>query len=429
MKLSLRLAVAIFIFAAFIGIASLYLRFYMTPKTHGIILFVANGYDISLINRARLQAAKKGQTLNMDKLRQIALLTTRGLNENVADDAASATALASGELSLNGFVGYNSIGQRLDTLIYAAQRSGRLTGLVTTNSLTSTTATAFYSTKRGDPDDPYRNTAELIDSSNIDVILGGGKNYFMPVSVKNPKGRTDRRNLIDDADRKGYEVIMTRRALEAVPRWPQRRVLGLFSDESFIFSSLTQGTMNQPSLADLTRRAIELMDLHIGGYFLVIEHGLIENAARRNLTELALNEVSALDQAIQVAINYAGKKSIVLCTSNFSLGALDIRRSQIIESTPASEDIAYDWLSGPGGQPAKLSSQAAGSRITNIYDLHLKRLLHDSILLTPQPAIHYSDVAEITSSPSWLATRGFGEESFSGFLNSTSIYNLILKLF
>ncbi len=425
MKTSIRFILVILIFAAFIGIASLYLRFYVTPKAHGIILFIANGYDISLINRARLEAAKKGQVLHMDRLNQVAFLTTRGLNKNVADDAASATALASGELSPNGYVGYNSIGKRLNTLIYAAQRAGRLTGLITTNALTATTPTAFYSTKRNDPDDVYHNAAELIDTSKIDLILGGGSSHFTPATVKNPEGRLDRRNLIGEAERRGYEVVMTRKSLEEVPRWPQRKVLGLFASGSFIYTTLTQGTMDQPSLADLTRRGIELLDLHLGGYLLIIDHGLIENAARRNLTQLALNEVSALDEAIRVAIAYAGKKSIILCTSNFSLGSLDIRRSEIIESTTESEDITYDWLSGPGGQSSKPTAKAT----PNIYELYQKRLSHDPSLLIPKPAIHYSEEAEIISRPSWLACRGFGEERFRGFLDSTSIYNLILKLY
>ncbi|MCS7063425.1 MAG: alkaline phosphatase [Methylacidiphilales bacterium] len=427
MKTSVRFLLVALVFAIFVAIGSLYMRFYVAPKTHGIILFIANGYDISLINRARLQAAKKGQSLHMDRLHQVALLTTRGLNENVADDAASATALASGELSPNSIVGYNSLGRRLDTLIYAAQRAGRLTGLVTTNELTANTPTAFYSTKSKDPESAYQAAAELIDTSNIDIILGGGKAYFTPASVKNPYGRLDRRDLISEADKRGYEIVMTRKALEAIPRWPQRRVFGLFADHAFIYSSLTQGTMDQPSLADLTRRAIELMDLHLGGYFLVIDHGLIENASRRNLTQLALNEIAALDEAIRVAIAYAGRKSLILCTSNFSLGSLDVRRSQLIESTPPTEDITYDWLSGPGG---KLSSPHPSSPATTLQDLYLRiQSPNDLALLTPQPAIHYSDEAEITSRPSWIASRGFGEDYFRGFLDATEIYNLIVRLY
>jgi alkaline phosphatase len=427
MKTYIRFILVILILGAFAGISSLYLRFYVTPKAHGIILFIANAYDISLINRARLQASKKGQRLHMDRLHQVALLTTIGLNDNVADEAASATALASGELSPNGYVGYNSLGKRLNTLIYAAQKAGRLTGLITTNMLTATTPTAFYSTKRGDPNDVYRNAMELIDSSKIDLILGGGASHFLPATVKNPMGRLDRRNLIQVAERKGYEIVLTQKSLEEVPRWPPRKVLGLFASESFVYTSLAKGTMTQPSLADLTRRGIELLDLHIGGYFLVIDHGLIENAARRNLTQLALNEIAALDEAIRIAINYGGKKSIVLCTSGFSLGALDVRKNQINGFTAENENISYDWLTGPG---ARATSKAPKYNLSaGIFDLYQRHFRHEPLLLTPQPAIHYSSEAEVISSPSWLAVRGFGEENFHGFLNSTSIYNLILRLF
>lgn len=410
----------LFVFGSF---AWVYYRSYVKKRSHGIILFVANGLDLQTLNLARQQAAARGQPLRLELLSHYAFLDVQGLNDLVPDEGAAATALASGVRVKNGLVGCNARGQRLDTLMYAAQRAGRATGLVTTSSVTKPTNVSFYGYIYNNEGADYRNAAELIDTSHIDVILGGGAQYFTPAHVLNEKGRSDNRDLFADAARRGYAVIHTPEELNQIPAWHTRELFGLFAPDQFFYSALKRGSASQPSLADMTRRAIQCLQYNLNGYFLVVEHGLIENAARNNFTQLASNETAALDEAVRTAIDYAGSDTLVMVTNNFGLGALDSTGGDlnvIIGAKPP-----YQWLTGPGGTPAttedrlwlkqQLSSGAYGSDRNG--------------LLTPAPATRFARHSEITTSPAWIAARGFGSSRFEGCFPNTDFFRILVDQF
>ena len=165
---------------------------------------------------------------------------------------------------------------------------------------------AFYSSIKGAPD-PYRNATELI-YSKIDVILGGGEQYFTPANATNEYGRTDGQDLLKAATDQGYTVIHTRDELNNFDTWLTPKVLGLFADDQFYFSSLRPENRRQPSLADMTRIAVAGLNKSVNGYFLVVEHDLVARAAEQNFGKLALNEVAEVDEAIQIAVQYAGPR-------------------------------------------------------------------------------------------------------------------------
>ncbi len=139
------------------------------------------------------------------------------------DEGADATALACGQRVENGFVAVNHSSEPLRSLIYAAEKAQRATGLVTTSSLVQPTPVAFYSTIKGTPD-PYRNASELV-YSGIDVVLGGGEQYFTPANATNEWGRRDGHDLIDEAKTSGYTVIRTRDELNNVSTWSHAQAL------------------------------------------------------------------------------------------------------------------------------------------------------------------------------------------------------------
>ena len=228
----------LFVLTLFGGFAYLYVNTFVIKHQHAVILFVVNGLDLNTLNQARQQlgrsplhsdpddpaigdarrrAAYRSERLNLDSFWNIALLSLQEPGQPVPDEGANATAIACGQRVENGFVAFNSRNEALRSLIYAAERSQRATGLVTTSSLVQPTPVAFYSTINGTPD-PYRNAKDLI-YSGIDIILGGGEQFFTPASATNEWGRPDGRNLVDEAKKAGYEVLRTRDELNNVPTW------------------------------------------------------------------------------------------------------------------------------------------------------------------------------------------------------------------
>jgi len=189
---------AIFVLIVFAALAHYYNRGFVHQRAHGVILMVANGLDQEILNQARLKAAARGQKLFLDHLpslggnpAQTAFLTVQGLDTLVPDEAAAATMLSTGVKVRNGYTAITPQGQRLDSLMYRAQSWGRGTGIVTTGEVTMPTPVSFYGYISGNESAEFRNAGELVDSSKVDVILGGGGRYFRPVHPLNEGGRLD----------------------------------------------------------------------------------------------------------------------------------------------------------------------------------------------------------------------------------------------
>ncbi len=439
------LALLLILFFGLIGV--FYVRTFVAHRADGIILIVANGLDSSLLNKARHEAAARGQTLNIDTLPEVAIVDVQGLEQPVPDEASASTALACGRRVRNGLVGVTADATHLDSLIYAAQKAGRSTGLVTNRELTRPTPLAFYSRTPGQPGYEAQSTAELIDTSDIDVIMGGGADYFSPASLANERGRTDGRDLVADAARKGYTLVRTEADLDRVPTWRTRSLLGLFAPGDFTFSPFHRGATTEPNLSTMSAVAIKCLQYNVSGYLLVIEDGLIGKAARNNWTDVALDEVFALDAAVGTARSYAGKQALILVTSNFNLGSLDTAREDlslppaaapgVLTPDPASTSSgpvapetveagsSYEWLAGPGGVPRTdadrnwLRAQyASGLFSANPADIH-----------HPAPAVRFARHADLTAGPAWLAAGGVGAERFSGFIPNEKIFSLVQDLF
>jgi len=457
----------LFVLTLFGGFAYLYVNAFVIKRQHAIILFVVNGLDLNTLNQARQQlgrslahgdpddpaigdarrrSAYRSEMLNLDSFWNIALLGIQQPGQPVPDEGADATALACGKRVENGFVATDRSGEQLWSLIYAAEKSERATGLVTTSSLVQPTPVAFYSTIKGMPD-PYRNAVDLLYSAKIDVVLGGGEQYFTPANATNEWGRRDGQNLVDEAKKDGYEIVHTRDELNNVSTWPTfhtRQIFGIFAPDQFYFSSLQPENRRQPSLAEMTRVAISSLNYNGKGYFLVVEHDLVARAAERNFGRLAVNEVAEVDEAIESAVEYAGPDALVMVTNNYSLGAVGSLPSPSagdLVSSPATVDANGNpvkpqtipmapppqpaWLAGPGG-PAVTRQQAAWLRQQSESGWFSANA---SGLLQPEPAFRFQTRASPIAEPAWLASRGEGSSQLRGFLNNTDVFDIVNENF
>lgn len=462
MKWRIVLAV-LFVLTLFGGFAYLYVNAFVIKRQYAIILFVVNGLDLNTLNQARQQlgrspahgdpddpaigdarrrSAYRSEMLNLDSLWNIALLDLQQPGQPVPDEGADATALACGQRVENGFVAANHSGEPLRSLIYAAEQAQRATGLVATSSLVQPTPVAFYSSVKGVPD-PYRNASELI-YSGIDVVLGGGEQYFTPANATNEWGRQDGHDLIDEAKTSGYTIIRTRDELNNVSFWSMGKLLGLFAPDQFYFSSLQPDNRRQPTLAEMTRVAISRLNRNSKGYFLVVEHDLVARAAENNLGRLAVNEVSEVDEAIQSAVEYAGPDALVMVTNNYSLGALGplpIPAASDLVASPPTVDAEGNpvkpqaiplatppqpaWMSGPGG-PTITRAQAtwlAEHTQMGWFNTNAPGLLQ------PEPALRFQSQAVPTAEPAWLASRGEGSAQLRGFFSNTDVFDMVNENF
>src|SRR3954447_6037457 len=165
-----------FAVGSFAGITSLETAEAKTPqsnkKVENVIFMIPDGYSSSYATNYRLY---KGEESVMDP-HLVGMHRTYSANSAVTDSAAAGTAMATGAKTNNGVISMDPAGNKLDTILQAAEKSGKSSGLVATSTITHATPAVFGShveTRANEKD-----IAPQLLQSDVDVILGGGKKYF-----------------------------------------------------------------------------------------------------------------------------------------------------------------------------------------------------------------------------------------------------------
>jgi len=403
----------------FIAFGVLYFRHWVVQKPFGIVLFIGDGLTPDRLAMTRLYAGGANSRLAIETLPAMALLTNYSQDFAVPDEAAAATTLATGVKVNNRRLRLGPNDKKLRSMIELAQEKGRAVGLVTNGRLTSLTMAAFYATGNNDF------AKQLVDEKKIDIALGGGSADFLPEA----KGgrRTDGRDLVLEMRRNGYEIVRTRAELESIPRWRRPKVFGLFSQDEMAYANELAAGSEQPALADMTRRAIELLQWNTGGYLLIVDAGLMQNAARENHGERTLAETVQLDRAVDLARSYMGENSTILVAGNFGIGGLSLngfpfRRDSGVAllGVNSSGEPALTWATGPNGVRRSVPSPAAETAepeppgegpISNNGQ---------------EPAAVYAPAARNTVDDALAAGRGAGTEALHGFLDNTIVFKIIV---
>lgn len=278
------------------------------------ILVIGDGMGASHRGAIRLATVGTEGSLEMDSLPYSGLSHTLSVDpeEQVTDSAAAGTAIASGVKTYNGAVGVNAEGEQVATLLELAKRDGKSVGLVTTSTVTDATPAAFaaHVENRNAQSEIAR---QYLEETKPDVILGGGEDYWYPEGVTGnyPDGpseegsRGSKGNLVEKAERLGYETVANNEELEESEG---NRILGLFANEAMYQARPeSQGDSYDPvvPLPEMTRKAIEMLSRDEQGFFLLVEEEAIDSMSHENNAELMLEAGQQLDEAVGVAKDYA----------------------------------------------------------------------------------------------------------------------------
>lgn len=303
----------------------------LPDKPRNVIFFIADGYGPSGITMAR----DYGRAIHgEDALPIDAFLTgtvqTYSYNRRVTDSAASATAYASGVKTYSGAIGVDADTLVVGTLIEAAERAGMQTGLVSTAKITHATPAAF-SAHVASRDWEARIADQQI-RKGIELLLGGGRNHYLP-QVQGGT-RKDSVDAIQKAQEFGYQYIEDRSELFGDVRLP---LLGLFSRDHMAYE-IDRALTGEPSLAEMTGRALELLEPSESGFFLMVEAGRIDHAAHVNDPATWIRDVRAYNEAIEVALAFAERdgNTLIVATSDHETGGLSVGRA-------IEHKSFYDW--------------------------------------------------------------------------------------
>ncbi|WP_409422635.1 alkaline phosphatase [Pseudaeromonas sp. ZJS20] len=290
------------------------------PTAKHVLFFLGDGMGITTLTAARIYAVGEDGNLTIDTLPETAFLKTYSHDSQVTDSAPSMAAYMTGVKSNNGVISMDanatqeadcadSAGSAVTTLLELAKAKGMGTGVVTSTRVTHATPAATYS-HICNRDLEYDIAAQLVpgtDSFNsalgdgVDLILGGGSKYFLPKSAGG--GRSDERNLVSELQALDYQYASNLNELVAADT--SKRLLGLFNSSHLAYDldRLNGDAPTEPSLAEMTAKAIDMLGSKEEGFFLMVEGGRIDHALHDTNAKRALQDTVAFDNAIKTALD------------------------------------------------------------------------------------------------------------------------------
>lgn len=325
-------------------------------KARNVILFVGDGMGVSTVTAARIREGQlRGESgeenqLFFEAFPHLALSKTYNTNQQTPDSAGTMTAMMTGVKTKAGVLsvdegvvrGDHRSAVPLRTLLEEAEARGLATGIVSTARLTHATPAACYAhvPERGWEDDSLlppaaradgypdiaRQLIEFPFGDGIEVALGGGRQHFLPGSVADPEGGTghrgDGRDLTAEWRSRHGEasVVFDRAGFEAVDPAKVSHLLGLFQPSHMQFElDRARDRLGEPSLAEMTRKAIEILKRNRHGFFLHVEAGRIDHAHHATNAIRALHDTIALSDAVRVAHGMTGRDdTLIIVTADHS---------------------------------------------------------------------------------------------------------------
>ena len=329
-----------------------------TSRARNVILFVGDGMGVSTLTAARIyqgqQAGQSGEAFwtVMDRLPYSALVKTYAHDSQVSDSAPTATALTTGVKTRNGIIGLDqtalendcpgSRGREVMTLFEQAEVAGLRTGIVSTARITHATPAAAYAhVANRDWENDSALTAEAREAGcvdiarqlvewpygdGLDVVLGGGRAQFMPSTAMDPEVpgavglRTDGRDLTREwkARRSGARYIWNQAQFDALDG--DAPVLGLFERSHMSFEvDRARDTGGEPSLTEMTLKALDVLERGDRGYVLMVEAGRIDHAHHLGMAGRALAETVELDRAIAAVLARVNlEDTLIIVTADHS---------------------------------------------------------------------------------------------------------------
>lgn len=301
-------------------------------RAKNVILFIGDGMSLQAREVARILSkgiteGKYNDLLNMEKLENMALITTSGYDSIVTDSANSASAYATGHKSVVNAMGvYENCTKdpfddpKVENIIELVKRTrGMATGIVSTANITDATPAAMLTHTRRRAEQNFIAADMLNAEHRPDVIMGGGSRHFLPLGTPGSK-RKDNVDVIKSFEDLGYSFSGTKTELENTPANADK-LLGLYQlnnmnvymDREVLKNPKVLGGFNdQPGLVEMTEKAIDTLSKNPNGFFLMVEGACIDKQLHSMDWQRAAYDNIELDKAVGLAQKFAAKNNDTL---------------------------------------------------------------------------------------------------------------------
>ncbi|MHA7848504.1 alkaline phosphatase [Serratia sp. D1N4] len=437
----------------------------MPTPTKNVLFFLGDGMGIATLTAARIYSVGEDGDLTIDTLPETAFVHTYSSDAQVTDSAPSMSAYMTGIKTNNEVismspdtkatnpqgkpyqVNFDSTcppdnGHAVETLLEQMKAANYGTGIVTTTRITHATPAATYAhICHRDAENTI--AAALVPGGQgfnaklgdgIDVILGGGTSYFTPATAGGTRG--DQRNLITELQAANYHYAANKQQFDQLPI-NGSKLVGLFTPNHMSYDQ-DRDPAQEPSLAEMTEKAIDALAAKEKGFFLMVEGGRIDHALHATNARRALQDTVAFDDAIKLALDKMQqldpglKNTLIVVTADhdhtLQMNGYAQRTGKTQEGNPGVLGVVKSYVSGAnstdvdgnpytiigfGNGPAHQATRGPIDEST----LESADFLQESVIPMKSETHGGGDV--------FLAAQGLGAEQFTGALNNDRVFSLI----
>lgn len=371
-----------------------------TNRAKNVVFFLGDGLSIPTITAARIYQGQlanrtgEEEQLFFETFPYTGLSKTYCTDVQVADSACTATAYLSGVKTNVRCIGVSAAvkvadceaakipANRPTSILKWAQDAGMATGIVTTTRVTHASPAGTYAHV------PFRDMecdADVLKKSKLDpvscnfdiakqlvyeepgkdikVIMGGGRNKFLPYNITLSKHEINGSRLDEDLVYRWKEDKISKKAnatyitnvndLKSLNIDKVDYLLGLFAPEHLAYH--LDNKKDQPTLEEMTETAIKILQKNANGFFLFVEGGEIDIGHHENLAHKALDETVEFAKAIRKASEMTSEEDTLIVVT------ADHAHTMSMSGYPArGHDILGLYSKGKDGLPYATLSYANG---------------------------------------------------------------------
>ncbi len=335
-------------------------------KAKNVILFIGDGMSISTLTASRiLEGQLRGESgeenyLSFERFPFTALSKTYSTNQQTSDSAPTAAAMLTGFKTNEGLISVNQNVSRGDykasqvnitkTFLEMAEENGKSTGVVSTARLTHATPAACFAHT---PDRDWESDADVLQygkeaydagfsdiarqliefpyGDGLEVAMGGGRMNFIPKEMRDPEypdearaigKRLDKRNLTEEwqSKYKNSAFVWNKKQFDEIDPRKTDHLLGLFQPSHLNYEyDRPKDKAGEPSLSEMTSKAIEILSKNKKGFFLMVEAGRIDHAHHDGNAFRALTDTIELSNAVRAAKKKVNlKDTLIIVTADHS---------------------------------------------------------------------------------------------------------------
>ena len=298
-----------------------------TEPIQNIVLIIGDGMGLQHINAGQLYDGKTYAftTWPMVRVNTQALDANGELSTDFPDSTAAATAMATGVLTANEFVGRSIDGTDLQTILDVASAMGKSTGMVTTDFLFNGTP-AGYTAHANSRNDRIPILETQLDSG-VNLLCGAvNESCTIMAQQIREKGYA----YCEDFT-KLYDTFHSDKAYWQLDLWSNEATLGL---------------------PEVSLEALRYLDQDENGFVLVIEQAHIDKYCHHQQFQDLCIAVSDLNKTVETVMNWLGDRTdtAVLVTADHETASLQVsdkagkyENTLVSAANGASQDISYTF--------------------------------------------------------------------------------------